>query len=299
MAIKVLRDPLDEPEHMERLREFVFYNHVPSHPNLTNILEMFVDCETLQPAFVMELGDVNLLQPLDWHRQYSRLPLGCYDIAGIIRSILLGLSHIHEHGFVHRDIKPENILLSFAENGVSSVKIADFGLSRRMEESKTDWTTYVATRWYRAPEQLLMIRHHTPALDVWAATLLLCELCNLRPLFPGTTKLDMVQHQVAMLGFPRNSVHDPVTQQMVDQLGVLGVAEAESQASAIVPDHPMFELLVRSGLSWNPQLRPSARTLARHLDHIMHRLHMHSYPDEDIATAGTHPRICISPADPR
>lgn len=34
-----------------------------------------------------------------------------------------------EHGLCHRDIKPQNILLKRGENGILSVRVADFGLS--------------------------------------------------------------------------------------------------------------------------------------------------------------------------
>lgn len=45
-------------------------------------------------------------------------------------------------GFFHRDLKPENILC----NGVSLVKLADFGLAREIR-SQPPFTDYVATRW--------------------------------------------------------------------------------------------------------------------------------------------------------
>jgi len=56
---------------------------------------------------------------------------------------------MHKHGFFHRDIKPENLLIKD-----NIIKIADFGLSREMR-SKSAFTDYVSTRWYRAPEILL------------------------------------------------------------------------------------------------------------------------------------------------
>jgi serine/threonine protein kinase len=54
---------------------------------------------------------------------------------------------------LHRDIKPENLLLSSQELGVSSLKIADFGLARLLDENSLASTT-CGTPGYVAPEVL-------------------------------------------------------------------------------------------------------------------------------------------------
>jgi len=44
------------------------------------------------------------------------------------------VKHIHDNGIVHRDLKPENLLFrTKAED--ADIMIADFGLSRVMEDS--------------------------------------------------------------------------------------------------------------------------------------------------------------------
>jgi cyclin-dependent kinase-like len=52
---------------------------------------------------------------------------------------------------MHRDIKPENLLLS--QSGV--VKLCDFGFARGIKAANFQYTDYVSTRWYRAPELLV------------------------------------------------------------------------------------------------------------------------------------------------
>jgi len=44
--------------------------------------------------------------------------------------IIEAIQYCHNQGIVHRDIKPENLLLYSKEIGISSLKIADFGLAR-------------------------------------------------------------------------------------------------------------------------------------------------------------------------
>jgi calcium/calmodulin-dependent protein kinase I len=46
------------------------------------------------------------------------------------RAIVDAIAYCHSQGIIHRDIKPENLLLSSKELGISSLKIADFGLAR-------------------------------------------------------------------------------------------------------------------------------------------------------------------------
>lgn len=46
----------------------------------------------------------------------------------LLQQIVLGLRHMHSKGIMHRDIKGGNILIN--DQGI--VKLADFGLSRKM-----------------------------------------------------------------------------------------------------------------------------------------------------------------------
>jgi serine/threonine protein kinase len=50
------------------------------------------------------------------------------DYAKIIKSILLGIQHIHKNNYIHRDIKPSNIVIT-DPNDLESFKIVDFGLA--------------------------------------------------------------------------------------------------------------------------------------------------------------------------
>ena len=65
---------------------------------------------------------------------------------------------------IHRDIKPENILIS--SHGI--LKLCDMGFARPLGAPDAQYSDYVATRWYRAPELLVGDRGYGPAVDVWA-----------------------------------------------------------------------------------------------------------------------------------
>jgi serine/threonine protein kinase len=69
-----------------------------------------------------------------------------------VRTILTAVNHIHVAGIVHRDLKPENLLFRSTEEN-ADIMIADFGLSRVIEEEKLSLLTEVCgTPGYMAPE---------------------------------------------------------------------------------------------------------------------------------------------------
>ena len=53
-------------------------------------------------------------------------------------------------------------------------------------------TDYVATRWYRSPE-LLLVSENLPygkEVDIWAVGCIMGELMDGQPLFPGDSEVD-------------------------------------------------------------------------------------------------------------
>ena len=94
----------------------------------------------------------------------------------LIRSIVDAIDYCHKQGIVHRDIKPENLLLSSKEMGLASIKIADFGLARLLQEDSLASTT-CGTPGYVAPEVLMQLPYGKEC-DFWSigvvAFILLC-----------------------------------------------------------------------------------------------------------------------------
>ena len=116
---------------------------------------------------------------------------------------------------LHRDLKPANVLV----NEDCSVRLCDFGLARsitgletvaklieidpnpnykaklasaqkKRRKMKRQLTGHVVTRWYRAPELILMEKDYGPAIDIWAVGCIFAEILGMTqsergPLFPG------------------------------------------------------------------------------------------------------------------
>lgn len=144
--------------------------------------------------------------------------------------VLQGLHHIHSHGFFHRDIKPENILLM--KDGVC--KIADFGLARREKVThSTEITSYISTRWYRAPEILLRDPNYGSGVDIFALGCVMAEMIEVRPLFPGTNEIDQIHRITSVLGCP-NALVWPQGSVLIDRLKISPLFSGQVQVEKSV-----------------------------------------------------------------
>jgi len=55
-----------------------------------------------------------------------------------------------------------------------------------------EYTDYVATRWYRAPELLVGDTQYGPPVDTWAIGCVYAELMTGQPLWPGRSDVDQL-----------------------------------------------------------------------------------------------------------
>ena len=90
------------------------------------------------------------------------------------------------------------------------LKICDFGLSRGVESTfdTAMSTVQVVTRWYRAPELLLMWdkNTHLAAFDIWSVGCIFAELLQSprrRPIFPGKGYLEQIDQIIDICGSPK------------------------------------------------------------------------------------------------
>lgn len=94
---------------------------------------------------------------------------GCmneHEAAKIIKSIIEAVGYLHENDVVHRDIKPENILFESDEEGCSTVKLIDFGLSRKHGLHDHAMCNQVGTPYYMSPDVLR--GKYDRSCDLWS-----------------------------------------------------------------------------------------------------------------------------------
>eukprot|EP00045_Choanoeca_perplexa_P010131 m.101407 g.101407 ORF g.101407 m.101407 type:complete len:1126 (+) comp15166_c0_seq1:70-3447(+) len=142
------------------------------HPNLVNIVGVAVERKPwLCVLEFMQYGDLaNVLQTF----KERNLTLFGSEYLNICMQACEGMEFITSQGFVHMDLAARNCLLH--ENTL--VKIADFGLTRKLDEGKDYWlmrkTQRLAVKWI--PPDALSTKRFGQATDIWAMGVFMWEL---------------------------------------------------------------------------------------------------------------------------
>jgi serine/threonine protein kinase len=194
-------------EYQKRiLREVKITKHLRGHDNIVCMKDL------PPPASMDDFSDIYIvLELMGWNMNIllrSDQEFNELNVQYFIYQILRGLKFVHSAGIVHRDIKPSNILL----NAEMDVKICDFGLARWIdskEEEGGDRTMYVVSRWYRAPELLLMYDKSSFPVDIWSVGCILAELLMPKghriPLFKGKDYLNQLEITMQFVGSQKES----------------------------------------------------------------------------------------------
>ncbi|MDB4938687.1 MAG: Serine/threonine protein kinase PrkC, regulator of stationary phase [Labilithrix sp.] len=105
------------------------------------------------------------------------------------------LAEAHALGIVHRDIKPSNLFLTTGVDGLPSVKVLDFGISKatnaidatRPDFGLTETQTVMGSPQYMAPEQMRSSRRVDGRTDIWGLGTILHELLTGEPPFVASS----------------------------------------------------------------------------------------------------------------
>ncbi|CAE8591969.1 unnamed protein product [Polarella glacialis] len=231
VAVKWIRDFTKDPLCGKRILREIRLLAALRHENLLRLTDLL-------PVPHPDFDDVCIVMPymhLDLHRViYSKMKLSESHSQAFICQILRGLKYLHSAGVAHRDLKPSNVLV----NKDCTLRIADFGLARGRTNDEEELTDYVVTRWYRAPELMLLPSGYFEAVDLWSVGCIHAELLAREPLFPGKDHLDMLRRIASALGF--SIEHDLAWVPEKDMLQVHGMARTLK-----LPEQPDMPLEAR------------------------------------------------------
>ncbi|KAJ5068579.1 sterile20-like kinase isoform b-related [Anaeramoeba ignava] len=103
-------------------------------------------------------------------------PLSEEQAGFVLFSTLQGLVYLHKNDIIHRDLKAANILLT--ENG--KVKIADFGVSKKLNSHSSQTLSVIGTPYWMAPEVMKGQKYDFKA-DIWSLGITAIELVEMEP----------------------------------------------------------------------------------------------------------------------
>lgn len=143
------------------------------------------------------------------------------------------------------------------------IKLTDFGLARETNATSAH-TSYVSTRWYRAPEILLRSGSYGPPVDIWAFGTMAIEMSTFQALFPGKNEADQIHLILQGLGSPssRNVGGKwPSFKTLARKFDFKPIKVQTSVGSGIGPFHQGMEDIIDPCLKWDPLNRETADRL--------------------------------------
>ncbi|XP_010902387.1 homeodomain-interacting protein kinase 3a isoform X3 [Esox lucius] len=147
-------------------------------------------------CLVFEMLEQNLY---DFLKQNKFSPLPLKVIRPVLQQVATALRKLKSLGLIHADLKPENIMLVDPVRQPYRVKVIDFGSASHV--SKAVCSTYLQSRYYRAPEIILGLPF-CEAIDMWSLGCVIAELFLGWPLYPGALEYDQIRYISQTQGLP-------------------------------------------------------------------------------------------------
>jgi len=222
------------------------------HPNVVEMKAIFDTEDTL--FIVMELmRGGELYEEIVRRKSFTEK-----DASHIHKQLLSALAYLHERGIVHRDLKLENLLLK--KDGSLEIKLADFGLSKLYSGKALQ--TACGTPFYVAPD-ILLGTGYGPAVDMWAAGILLYVLLSGRLPFAADTDAELFKLIIDGDLIWKSPQFDTVSDEAKDLISKLIVVDPDDRYTAKQAlDHPWIKNLGREDLQLHKSMYDELQRLS-------------------------------------
>lgn len=164
-----------------------------NHPNIVKFIGYWTENTTL--CLVMEFIPNtlnNVLEKLSIEQMRMEMDI----MNTLMKQLAQALEYLEKIKLMHRDIKPDNILVDMFNN---RLVLADFGSAKFLKDGQTH-TTYICTRFYRAPCLILDRNMYSTSIDIWSFGCVLAEFAYGRPLFTGQTQIAVLSKIINIIG---------------------------------------------------------------------------------------------------
>ena len=257
-AIKICQ--IDETCHQREL-EICEVMKTNPHTNIVKIITTFVE---LGNAHIVMEYVAHTLQTFLGRLTGAGLRMKLDIAKGILHGLASALMFLRTLTIVHRDIKPSNILIRNNE-----CKLCDFGSAKKLCDEAN--TTYIVTRFYRAPE-LILDRYYSFAVDMWSFGCVAAELTLGQPLFQGSDNVSQLCEIIRVIGITGDSLANMKGLQKLDCVSpshkgvpwkrVLQVVHRGRACN--VSYGRDYEQLLSDILIWDSELRPKPNDILTH-----------------------------------
>ncbi len=223
VAIKKVASAFEDMVDAKRMLREVRLMRQFNHPNVVKLYDI------MEPPYIEDFEDLYIVTELmstDLQKiLYSKTKLSEEQMQYLLYQLVAGMNYINSASVLHRDLKPSNLLIDIQ---TCNLQICDFGLARGTAGQKDaiedapatqglpimqptpeaasteqqEYTEYVVTRWYRAPEIMLGFHAYDQAIDMWSIGCIFGEMLLLQPVFPGNDYIHQLKLIVKMLGRP-------------------------------------------------------------------------------------------------
>ncbi|MBX3230980.1 MAG: protein kinase [Labilithrix sp.] len=279
VAIKfLLGDAVKRPELVQRFEREARAAVKIKSEHVARVIDVGV-LDTGAPYMVMEyLDGVDLAA-----RVHNEGPVPWQQAADFILQACEAIVEAHALGIIHRDLKPANLFVLRRADGLLSIKVLDFGISKSTALSgsggsdMTQTQSMLGSPFYMSPEQMQSARSVDMRADIYALGVILYQIMMGRVPFEAETLPELVLKIVQEPAPPMRITRPDIPTQL--EAVVMRCLEKDRDrryqhigelATALLPFAPersrssaerILRVVQTSGLD-SPNHRPSERNLS-------------------------------------